>query len=417
MTRSKPPLLQSARSHPFHVQTPSPSPLADLGARVTMATATASNRNPTDRNADATVHIAQLDDKVSDAVLWELMIQAGPVRHVYVPRDRITGNHYGYGFCEFRTPLDAQYATKVLNMVKLYSKPIRISQSTIDRRSQDVGANLFIGNLVDEVDEKLLHDAFSAFGTIIDTPYIMRDPLTNESKRYGFVKYGSFEHSDAAIAAMDGQYICNSPITVQYAFKKDGHSRERHGSQAERILAAKAAEARRIANQDRTLRPHTIFSDRPASAKRPRLPAPAPVPPSPGMPDVPVQAVAPQLIYSYSHPHPYAPPGMHTIQWQGNTTTRQYSPAPLPYPYQAEGSVPPTYVGYQGHQAQAVAQLGWTANRQIRADAGAANGTYRQQSPPYGDPSVRPQQNSRANNNTFVGVPRPVLDENAPPPP
>ena len=30
---------------------------------------------------------------------------------------------------------------------------------------------------------------------------------------------------------MDGQYLCNQPITVSYAFKKDGKG-ERHGSAA-----------------------------------------------------------------------------------------------------------------------------------------------------------------------------------------
>lgn len=31
----------------------------------------------------------------------------------------------------------------------------------------DVGANLFVGNLDPEVDEKLLYDTFSAFGMIL----------------------------------------------------------------------------------------------------------------------------------------------------------------------------------------------------------------------------------------------------------
>lgn len=46
-------------------------------------------------------------------------------------------------------------AIKILNMIKLYSKPIRVNKSSQDKRSQDVGANLFIGNLDPEVDEKV----------------------------------------------------------------------------------------------------------------------------------------------------------------------------------------------------------------------------------------------------------------------
>lgn len=68
---------------------------------------------------------------------------------------------------------------------------------------------------------------------------IARDPSTGQSKGYGFVSYTDFESSDAAIESMNGQFLMNKAITVQYAFKKDGKG-ERHGTPAERLLAAQA---------------------------------------------------------------------------------------------------------------------------------------------------------------------------------
>lgn len=56
---------------------------------------------------------------------------------------------------------------------------------------------------------QLLYDTFSAFGMIIATPKIMRDPETGASRGFGFVSYESFEASDAAIEAMNGQFLCN----------------------------------------------------------------------------------------------------------------------------------------------------------------------------------------------------------------
>ena len=44
---------------------------------------------------------------------------------------------------------------KTLNMIKLFGKPIRVNKSSQDKKSQDVGANLFIGNLDPDVDEKV----------------------------------------------------------------------------------------------------------------------------------------------------------------------------------------------------------------------------------------------------------------------
>jgi splicing factor 3B subunit 4 len=68
---------------------------------------------------------------------------------------------------------------------------------------------------------------------------IARDPQTGQSKGYGFVSYTDFESADAAIESMNGQFLMNKPITVQYAFKKDGKG-ERHGTASERLLAAQA---------------------------------------------------------------------------------------------------------------------------------------------------------------------------------
>lgn len=59
----------------------------------------------------------------------------------------------------------------------------------------------------------------------------MRDPETGNSKGYAFINFASFEASDAAIDAMNGQYLCNRPISISYAFKKDAKG-ERHGSAA-----------------------------------------------------------------------------------------------------------------------------------------------------------------------------------------
>lgn len=58
---------------------------------------------------------------------------------------------------------------------------------------------------------------------------IMRDPETGGSKGFAFINYASFDASDAAIEAMDGQYLCNRPITCSYAFKKETKG-ERHGT-------------------------------------------------------------------------------------------------------------------------------------------------------------------------------------------
>ena len=189
-----------------------------------------------ERNQDATIYVGNVDQKCQEEVLWELFTQCGPVVNVYLPRDRITGQHPGYAFIEFKTEVDAEYAIKIMHMQKLYNRPLKVNRSTQDKNTQEIGANIFVGNLADDVDEKILKDIFATFGVVLSTK-IMRDPDTGLSKHYGFVSFDNFESSDKAIQKMKGQYISGKPIEVEYAFKKDTKG-ERHGSVAERILAA-----------------------------------------------------------------------------------------------------------------------------------------------------------------------------------
>ncbi|KAF6075865.1 splicing factor 3b subunit 4 [Phyllostomus discolor] len=270
-----------------------------------------------ERNQDATVYVGGLDEKVSEPLLWELFLQAGPVVNTHMPKDRVTGQHQGYGFVEFLSEEDADYAIKIMNMIKLYGKPIRVNKASAHNKNLDVGANIFIGNLDPEIDEKLLYDTFSAFGVILQTPKIMRDPDTGNSKGYAFINFASFDASDAAIEAMNGQYLCNRPITVSYAFKKDSKG-ERHGSAAERLLAAQNP----LSQADR---PHQLFADAPPPPSAPNpvvsslgsgLPPPGMPPPGSFPPPVPPPGALPPGIppamppRSGGQPPPRPPPGM-----------------------------------------------------------------------------------------------------------
>lgn len=227
--------------------------------------------------------------------------------NVHMPKDRVTQMHQGYGFVEFLSEEDADYAIKIMNMIKLYGKPIRVNKASAHQKNLDVGANIFIGNLDTEVDEKLLYDTFSAFGVILQTPKIMRDPETGNSKGFAFVNFASFEASDAAMDAMNGQYLCNRPISVSYAFKKDSKG-ERHGSAAERLLAAQNP----LSHADR---PHQLFAD-------------APVPPPPPM-MIPGQMMQPPNagFPSTIPPPPLPPHMMHPWQAPGG-----FPPVPVPLP-------------------------------------------------------------------------------------
>ncbi|XP_064211324.1 splicing factor 3B subunit 4 isoform X2 [Tribolium castaneum] len=285
-----------------------------------------------ERNRDATIYVGGLDDKVTESLLWELFVQSGPLVNVHMPKDRVTMMHQGYGFVEFMGEEDADYAIKIMNMIKLYGKPIRVNKASAHQKNLDVGANIFIGNLDPEVDEKLLYDTFSAFGVILQTPKIMRDPDTGNSKGFAFINFASFEASDASIEAMNGQYLCNRPISVSYAFKKDSKG-ERHGSAAERLLAAQNP----LSQADR---PHQLFADAPPMGMMPPGMTLAPPPPPvilagmmPPPPPTPASAPPPPPT-SAAGARPPLPPMPASTQASG-------APRMIPPPWQGGGGLPP----------------------------------------------------------------------------
>ena len=197
------------------------------------------NHHHREQDKDATVYIGNIDERATSTMIYEIMLQMGPIHNIHMPRDRVTQTHQGFGFVEFRTPTDAEYAANVMNGVKLYGKSLRVNKASADKqKAAEVGAELFVGNLDPMVDEKILYDTFSRFGPLLSLPKVAREE-SGASKGFGFVSFADFESSDAAVSNLHGQYILSKEVSVQYAFKKDGKG-ERHGDNAERELAAQA---------------------------------------------------------------------------------------------------------------------------------------------------------------------------------
>ncbi|CAG8903162.1 unnamed protein product [Penicillium salamii] len=247
-----------------------------------------------EQDKEATVYVGNIDERASDSLVWELMLQAGRIVNVHLPKDRVTQLHQGYGFVEFISEEDAEYASKIMNGIRFYGKPIRVNKASADKqKTVEIGAELFVGNLDPMVTEQVLYDTFSRFGNLLNLPKIARDD-NNLSKGYGFVSFADFESSDSAISNMNGQYLMNKQVSVQYAYKKDGKG-ERHGDEAERMLASQA-------------RKHNVQP--PTQPLQPQVPRPGP---GVGMPGTPAMAngdsrpmgMAPPQAPDFSTPMPY----------------------------------------------------------------------------------------------------------------
>ncbi|CAO2834417.1 unnamed protein product [Amaranthus hypochondriacus] len=92
-------------------------------------------------NTKCTVYIGNLDEKVTDRVLYDILIQAGPVIHLHIPRDRETDKPKGFAFAEYETEEIANYAVRLFSgLVTLYNRTLKFGISGQDKASANVSS-------------------------------------------------------------------------------------------------------------------------------------------------------------------------------------------------------------------------------------------------------------------------------------
>ncbi|KAI3513006.1 hypothetical protein L1887_20330 [Cichorium endivia] len=81
-----------------------------------------------------TVYIGNLDERVSDRVLYDILIQAGRVVDLHIPRDKETDKPKGFAFAEYETEEIADYAVRLFTgLVTLYNRTLRFGISGQDK--------------------------------------------------------------------------------------------------------------------------------------------------------------------------------------------------------------------------------------------------------------------------------------------
>ena len=88
----------------------------------------------------------------------------------------------------------------------------RFDEVRQERIAKYQGMNLYIKNLVDDVDDEQLRAEFAPHGTITSAK-VMKDPA-GKSKGFGFVCYSSPEEATRAVTEMNGRMLLGKPMCV-----------------------------------------------------------------------------------------------------------------------------------------------------------------------------------------------------------
>eukprot|EP00249_Psilotum_nudum_P023760 c28976_g2_i1 orf=372-2312(+) len=159
------------------------------------------------------LYVGDLDPSVSEAQLYEIFNQLGPVLSIRVCRDLITRKSLGYAYVNYNSAQDASRAVEMLNFNPVNGKPMRIMYSHRDPSIRKSGtANIFIKNLDRTIDNKALFDTFSVFGSILSCK--IATDASGQSKGYGFVQYEQEESAQSAIEKVNGMLINDRQVFV-----------------------------------------------------------------------------------------------------------------------------------------------------------------------------------------------------------
>ncbi|XP_072965418.1 protein HSH49 [Typha angustifolia] len=93
------------------------------------------------RNTSCTVYIGNLDEKVTERVLYEILIQVGHVVDLHIPRDKETNRHKGYAFAEYEAEEIADYAVRLFSgLVRLHNRVLKFAISGQDKPTQNASS-------------------------------------------------------------------------------------------------------------------------------------------------------------------------------------------------------------------------------------------------------------------------------------
>ncbi|XP_066565928.1 RNA-binding protein 7 [Amia ocellicauda] len=75
--------------------------------------------------ADRTLFVGNLDPRVTEEILFELFLQAGPMIKVKIPKDK-DGKAKQFAFVNFKHEVSVPYGMSLLNGTRLFGRPLKI---------------------------------------------------------------------------------------------------------------------------------------------------------------------------------------------------------------------------------------------------------------------------------------------------
>ncbi|KAI1624564.1 nucleolin [Exophiala viscosa] len=171
------------------------------------------------------LYVGGLDPRVTEDVLKQIFETTGHVVSVKVIPDKNQFNTKGlnYGFVEYDDPGAAERAMNTLNSRRVHQAEIRVNwayqSNSSNKEDTSNHFHIFVGDLSNEVNDEVLLQAFSTFGSVSEAR-VMWDMKTGRTRGYGFVAFRERQDAEKALASMDGEWLGSRAIRCNWANQK-----------------------------------------------------------------------------------------------------------------------------------------------------------------------------------------------------
>ncbi|MCJ1257881.1 hypothetical protein MMC24_005709 [Lignoscripta atroalba] len=218
-----PPVVIPQNNNP--IPTAMTSPMSSFsGGLMSPSSAGGSIRRAAPEPNKRALYVGGLDPRVTEDVLRQIFETTGHVQNVKIIPDKNDQNKgFNYGFIEYDDPGAAERAMQTLNGRRVHQAEIRVNwayqSNTSNKEDTSNHFHIFVGDLSNEVNDEVLLQAFSAFGSVSEAR-VMWDMKTGRSRGYGFVAFRERSDAEKALSSMDGEWLGSRAIRCNWANQK-----------------------------------------------------------------------------------------------------------------------------------------------------------------------------------------------------
>jgi RNA recognition motif-containing protein len=117
--------------------------------------------------------------------------------------------------------LDSSEAAEIPSTRAQVKSPLKLFENT-----EEIGMNIYVGNLSFEVSEDELRETFQTYGEV-SSANVITDKFTGKSRGFGFVEMPKDEEAQAAIEALNGFDLNGRSLDVNEARPRNDRPRDR----------------------------------------------------------------------------------------------------------------------------------------------------------------------------------------------